>query len=134
MDKENYWKTQVCEFIDTNNDLWIQLDKTSELFIGREVILRIQHFNQNIKCNIVSYYSNKITVKINKQDSKKIYNWLLRIKRSDRPSQLRYVSTIKSSITFIDVNKDFSNGMVLYVCNDDDDDDDGLNVCKGMIN
>lgn len=136
MAKENYWKTQEYEFIDTNNDVWSLLDETSELFIDREMILRIQHFNQNIKCNIVSSCSNEITVKINKQGSKKIASWLTRIRRSERPSQLRYhVSAINSRITFINVKKDFSNGMILYTCNDDDyDDDDNLNLCKGMIN
>ena len=133
---QSYLASQPYDFIDENDNLWSIIDNTSNLFIGREVILKIQNFNQKLKCNIVSFNSNKITVKIDKKDSKKIANWLTKIVRSDRPSQFRYyVSGSKSRITFIDVEKDYSNGMVLYICiDDDDDDDDEFNVCKGMIN
>ena len=42
MDK-NYWKTQPYDFIDTNDNLWSMLGDDSELFVGREVLLIMQH-------------------------------------------------------------------------------------------
>ena len=117
MDK-NYWKSQPYDFIDTDDIYWSMLGDDSELFVGREVLLIMQQYprtflprHKRLKGNIVSFTSKTICVSIDRSEiysvNYKIYN------------------------LHIEVANDYSNGMVLYICNDDDDE---VNACKGMIN
>ena len=117
MDK-HYWKSQPYDFIDTNDTLWSMLGNDSELFVGREVLLIMRQYprtylprHKRLKGNIVSFTSKTICVSI---DHSEIYS-------------VNY--TINN--LHIEVARDYSNGVVLYICNDDNDD---YNACKGMIN
>ena len=114
MDK-NYWKSQPYDFIDTNDTLWSMLGNDTELYVGREVLLIMQKYprtylprHKRLKGNIVSFTSKTICVSI---DGSEIYS-------------VSYTHTINN--LHIEVARDYSNGMVLYICNEDNDDDDNL--------
>ena len=112
MDK-NYWKSQPYDFIDTNDILWSMLGNDTELYVGREVLLIMQKYprtylprHKRLKGNIVSFTSKTICVSI---DRSEIYS-------------VSYTHTINN--LHIEVARDYSNGMVLYICNADNDGDD----------
>jgi len=113
---KHYWKSQPYDFIDTNNIHWYMLSNDSELFVGREILLIMQKYprtylprHKRLKGNIESFTSKTICVSI---DHSEIYPV------NDTIDNLQ-----------IEVARDYSNGMVLYIRSDDDD-----IVCKGMIN
>tara|TARA_B100001029_G_C14885865_1_gene352592 strand:+ start:300 stop:659 length:360 start_codon:yes stop_codon:yes gene_type:complete len=119
MDK-HYWKSQPYDFIDTNNVHWSMLDvgDDTELFVEREVLLIMQQYprtflprHKRLKGNIVSFTPKTICVSI---DSTEIYS-------------VNYKNKIYN--LHIEVARDYSNGIVLYIRSDDD-----YIGCKGVIN
>ena len=105
MDK-NYWKSQPYDFIDTNDTLWSMLGNDTELYVGREVLLIMQKYprtylprHKRLKGNIVSFSPKTICVSI---DSTEIYS-------------VNYKNKISN--LHIEVARDYSNGIVLYICN-----------------
>ena len=116
MDK-HYWKSQPYDFIDTNDTLWSMLGNDSELYVGREVLLIMQKYprtflprHKRLKGNIVSFTSKTICVNINH-------------------SEIYLVNDTTINNLHIEVARDYSNGMVLYIHSDDED-----IGCKGVIN
>tara|TARA_Y100001970_G_C14117213_1_gene794286 strand:- start:677 stop:1024 length:348 start_codon:yes stop_codon:yes gene_type:complete len=115
MDK-NYWKSQPYDFIDTNDIHWSMLGNDSELFVGREVLLIMKKYprtylprHKRLKGNIESFTSKTIRVSI---DHSEIYS----------------VNCTINNL-HIEVARDYSNGMVLYISNKDE------NIAsKGEIN
>jgi len=117
MDK-NYWKSQPYDFIDTNNIHWSMLGNDSELYVGREVLLIMQKYprtylprHKRLKGTIESFTSKTIRVSIDRSEI--------------------YLVNCTINNLHIEVAKDYSNGMVLYICNEDKNDSI---ICKDKIN